>query len=192
LVAFLIIGLPAALLLAIIAGLTEVVPIVGPILGAVPAVMVALSTDPSRAIWVIVAAFLIQQIENTLLVPRVMGKTVGVNPLLTLLALGALGAMFGVTGAFLAVPLAALAQLVLDRVLLTPSALGQPAPDGRGQLSALRVSVQELMQDVRKQVRDKPEVAEDGADEIEDRIEAVAQDLDSVLARASQSEDGGS
>jgi predicted PurR-regulated permease PerM len=191
LAAYLLIGLPAALLLAIIAGLMEIIPVVGPVLGALPALVVALSVDPSKVIWVVAAAAAIQLIENAVLVPRLMGKTVGVNPLMTLLALAALGAMFGIAGAFLAVPLAALAQLLLDRVVLTPAALGQPAPDGRDQLSALRVEIQELMKDVRKQVRDKPEVLEDGSDDIEDSIEAVAQDLDSVLARAMQVESNG-
>jgi predicted PurR-regulated permease PerM len=78
LAAYLIIGLPYALVLALIAGIMEAVPIIGPVLGAVPASLVALSIAPDKLIWVIVATIVIQQLENNLLVPRVMRRAVGV------------------------------------------------------------------------------------------------------------------
>jgi predicted PurR-regulated permease PerM len=87
LIAYTIIGLPNALVLALIAGVLEAVPMVGPLLGAVPAALVALSIAPGKLIWVIIATVVIQQLENTLLVPRIMKKAVGVNPFVTLLAL---------------------------------------------------------------------------------------------------------
>ena len=80
LVAYLLIGLPNALVLALVAGMLEAVPMVGPLLGAIPAAVIALSISPSKLIWVIVATLVIQQVENSLLVPRVMRKAVGVNP----------------------------------------------------------------------------------------------------------------
>ncbi|OGO37364.1 MAG: hypothetical protein A2W35_22195, partial [Chloroflexi bacterium RBG_16_57_11] len=81
LIAYLLIGLPYALSLAILAGIMEAVPIIGPFLGAIPALLVVLSSDPTKALWVIAATLLIQGLENYLLVPRVMKKSVGVNPL---------------------------------------------------------------------------------------------------------------
>ena len=67
LVAYLLIGLPNALVLALIAGVLEAVPMIGPLLGAIPAALVALSIAPDKLIWVIVATIVIQQLENSLL-----------------------------------------------------------------------------------------------------------------------------
>ena len=68
LIAYLIIGLPNALVLALVAGVLEAVPMVGPLLGAVPAAVIALSISPSKLIWVIVATMIIQQLENLSLI----------------------------------------------------------------------------------------------------------------------------
>ena len=87
LVAYLLIGLPNVLVLALIAGVMEAVPMVGPLIGAVPAALVALSIAPSKLMWVIIATLIFQQLENYLLVPRVMNKAVGVNPFVSLLAI---------------------------------------------------------------------------------------------------------
>jgi predicted PurR-regulated permease PerM len=184
-VAYLLIGLPNALALGLVAGLLEVVPMLGPILGAIPAGVVALSIDPSLALWVVVATTVIQVIENYVLVPRVMDRSVGVNPLVTILAITAFGAAMGVVGALLAIPIAALAQLFLNRYLLDPDAGRPPAPSGRDELSALRYEAQHLALDIRQQVRHKEERAGASIDAIEDEIEALAQDLDRLLARES-------
>lgn len=108
LVAYLLIGLPNALVLALMAGVLEAVPMVGPLLGAIPAALVALSIAPDKLIWVIVATVVIQQLENSLLVPRIMSKAVGVNPFVTLLALFAFSSLFGLAGALMAIPIAAI------------------------------------------------------------------------------------
>src|SRR5512133_1272741 len=80
LIAYLIIGLPNALVLALVAGVLEAVPMIGPVLGAIPAGLIALSISPTLLLWVIVATVIIQLLENNLLVPRIMRKAVGVNP----------------------------------------------------------------------------------------------------------------
>ena len=99
LAAYLLIGLPNALVLALLAGVLEAVPMIGPLLGAIPAALVALSIAPSKLVWVIVATLVIQQLENTVLVPRVMRKAVGVNPFVSLLAIFAFSSFFGIAGA---------------------------------------------------------------------------------------------
>ena len=86
--AYALIGLPNAMVLAIIAGLMEAVPMIGPLLGAIPAAVIALTISPNMLIWVVVATVVIQQLENNLLVPRVMKKAVGVNPFVSLLFVG--------------------------------------------------------------------------------------------------------
>jgi predicted PurR-regulated permease PerM len=179
--AYLLIGLPNALLLAIFAGLLEAVPVVGPFLGAVPAIMVGLSISPATAIWVVVATGIIQQLENSLLVPRVMDKTIGVRPLVTLLALLAFSSLFGILGALIALPLAAVMQLLIDRFLLARSSLSVKEP-GRDRLSMLRYETNQLVQDVRGQVRRKEGVPSALTDELEDEIEGIALDLESYLA----------
>jgi predicted PurR-regulated permease PerM len=180
-VSYLVIGLPNALALALMAGLLETVPMIGPALGAIPAGLVAFSLDPVMALWVGLSTVIIQVIENYLLVPRIMDRSVGVNPIVTILAISAFGAAMGVVGALLAIPLAALAQLLLDRYLLGNDAQ-PPAPRGRDELSALRYEAQHLAIDVRQQVRHKEERAGASIDVVEDELEAMAADLDRLLA----------
>lgn len=180
---YLLLGLPNALVLGLAAGLFEAVPVVGPALGAVPAIAVALAGDPSKAVWVIVVTGVIQFLENTFLVPRVMGRTVGVNPIVTLLAVVGFGRLFGLPGALLAIPLAAAFQLLLDRFVLSPAATDAAAPTGRDRVSVVRLEAQELARDVRKLLRDKPEAAAAEVDQVEDAIETLATDLDALLAQ---------
>jgi predicted PurR-regulated permease PerM len=187
LVAYLIIGLPNVLLLAIFAGIMEAVPLVGPTLGAIPAVMVAASTDPSKIIWVVVATIVIQTLENNLVVPRVMDRAVGINPVASLLAFIAFGTIFGFTGALLAIPLAAVIQITLQYYLFQPNPVEQEPPARRDALSALRYEAQNLALDVRKQVRAKEDELDSRTDQFEDALEAVVQDLDSILAQVENS-----
>jgi predicted PurR-regulated permease PerM len=183
LIAYLLIGLPYALILALVAGLMEAVPYIGPTLGAVPALLIALSVNPTQALWVLAATIIIQQIENNLLVPRIMDESVGVNPIITLLSIAAFGALLGVLGAILAIPMAAIIQLLLDRFMIGPAAIEQEAPEGRDALSVLRYEIQGLIQDMRQHIRNKELVPDEESDQIEEKIEALATDLDSILAQ---------
>ena len=180
-IAYTLIGLPNALLLAIFAGLLEAVPIVGPFLGAVPAIVIGLSISPATALWVVLATAVIQQLENSFLVPRIMKQAIGIRPLVTLMALLAFGSLFGVLGALIALPLAAVMQLLVDRYLLAQESLELTQP-GRDQLSVLRYETNQLVQDVRSQVRDKESVPSAATDALEDELEAIALDLESHLA----------
>jgi predicted PurR-regulated permease PerM len=112
-----ILGLPNAALLAVAAGLFEIVPMIGPFLAFAPAVVVALTVSPGTAVLVIVYALVIQQIESNVLVPRVMREAVGVSPLTVLLGILIGSALYGLPGAFLAVPLAGAIQVVLAHTL---------------------------------------------------------------------------
>ena len=116
-VGYMVIGLPNPVLLGVAAGLFEIVPMIGPFLAFAPAVLVGLAVDPGRAVIVAVYALIIQQIESNVLVPRVMGRTVGVSPLTVLLGILVGSALYGLPGAFLAVPLAGALQVILAHVL---------------------------------------------------------------------------
>ena len=188
LVAYLLIGLPYALLLAIIAGLMEAVPLIGPGLGAIPAALIAFSVDPTKVIWVILATLVIQQLENNILVPRIMSRAVGVNPLVTLLAFIALSGLFGIIGALVAVPIAAVVQLLLNRFVLEPEAMMEKEPEGRDYLSRLRYETQEFVKDVRRRVQVQADEEEEEEQALVDSLEAIASELDRILAQNGEAE----
>ena len=189
LVAYLLIGLPNALVLALIAGVLEAVPMIGPLLGAVPAALVALSIAPGKLIWVIIATIVIQQLENSLLVPRIMRKAVGVNPFVTLLSLFAFSTLFGLAGALMAIPIAAMIQLALDHFVFQQATVEMEVSEGRDSASRLRYETQDLAQDLRKQARLKKAGSNQTIKKIEnvmDEIETITTDLDSLLAKANK------
>jgi predicted PurR-regulated permease PerM len=186
LVAYLLIGLPNAFVLALVAGVLEAVPMIGPLLGAIPAALVALSIAPVKLIWVIVATVIIQQLENSLLVPRVMRRAVGVNPFVSLLALFAFSSLFGIAGALMAIPMAAIIQLLLDRFVFHPGTMESGVSAGRDYASRLRYEAQDLAQDLRKQARLKiggSDLRVKQIDQVMDEIEAMTTDLDALLAQ---------
>jgi predicted PurR-regulated permease PerM len=111
-------------------GVMELVPYIGPILGGAPPALIALFQDPLSGLWVVLALVALQQLEGHVVAPQVFGRTLRINPLLVLAALLIGGQLYGVIGAFVALPLAALAReslLYLRRHLVlepwgTPSA----------------------------------------------------------------------
>ena len=145
-IAYLLIGLPYILVLAIFAGVMEMIPVFGPALGAIPALLVALSIDPSKALWVVIATGVIQLLENTVLVPRIMKHSMGVNPIIVLLSLIAFGSVFGFVGALLALPLAAIIQLLVSRVVLTAAETARKAQEKELQMQSLIRESEALMQ----------------------------------------------
>jgi predicted PurR-regulated permease PerM len=115
-VAYSLIGLPAPLLLALIAALAEIIPIVGPFIGAVPAVLIATTVSPETALITMGVYLLLQIIEGNVLVPLVMRNSVGLSPFLVLLSLLIGSAAGGVLGAVVSVPIVAAITVVLHRL----------------------------------------------------------------------------
>jgi predicted PurR-regulated permease PerM len=115
-IAYTLLGLPGALILGLIAALAEAIPIVGPLLGAIPAILVAATVSPQLALVVAGVYVVIQLIEGSVLVPIVMRNTIGISPLLILVSLLVGGAAGGLVGAFLAVPVAASIEIALSRL----------------------------------------------------------------------------
>jgi predicted PurR-regulated permease PerM len=116
-----------ALPLAVIAGLLEVVPMVGPIVSAVPAVLISFTISPLLAVSVAALYFVIQQLENHFIVPWVMKKNVGLSPVLTIVAF-MVGARFeGVIGAILAIPAILVGQVIVNHVLQLKSKSTPPS-----------------------------------------------------------------
>jgi len=105
-IGLLILGVKYSLVLALWAGLTEFIPYIGPFLGGIPAVFIALTTDSFiKGMMVAVWYIIIQQLENHLLVPKVMQKTVGLNPLVVIVVMLIGGKIAGIVGILLAIPL---------------------------------------------------------------------------------------
>ena len=110
-------GVPYFYVLALIAGLGEMIPVVGPIVAAIPAVAVALTVSPTTALLVAIFFLIQQQVENHVLVPKVMERQVGVSAGIVIIALLIGGSLLGIVGAILAVPTAAILQVVLQELV---------------------------------------------------------------------------
>ena len=118
------IGLPAPLALAVIAGVTNFVPFLGPIFGAIPALIFALAMDLEAVLWTIGVVLAIQQIEGNVITPFIQRRAASMPPVLVLFAIVIFGFLFGLLGIFLAVPLA-VAITVLVKKLWVRQTLGE-------------------------------------------------------------------
>ena len=112
----LIIGLPYAGALALVAAVGELVPNLGPIIASIPLIVVGFLSSPTQGVLALVAAILIQQLENNLIVPRVMARAVELHPVAVMVAILAGGELLGISGALLAVPLVASLSVVVDEI----------------------------------------------------------------------------
>lgn len=113
-------GVPYFYVLALVAAIGEMIPVVGPILSAVPAVAVALTVSPTLALGVAVFFLVQQQFENHVLVPKIMERQVGVSPVVVIIALLIGGSLLGIMGAILAVPTAAILQVLFEELAPDP------------------------------------------------------------------------
>ncbi len=98
------------LLLAILAAVMELVPIVGPWLGAIPGVLLASFISPTAALAAAAVYVIVQQIENNILIPRIIGQSIGIHPAILMVILIAMGYSFGLPGIILAAPLSAISR----------------------------------------------------------------------------------
>ena len=105
-----LLGVQFSIGLGLWAGITELIPILGPWLGAAAGLIVVLATEPELFLWVALVYFVVQQLENNLLVPRVQGGAVDLHPAMIILLLAVVGAIWGFLGMLVAVPLAAIGR----------------------------------------------------------------------------------
>jgi len=112
-----LLGVPYFYVLALLAAIGEMIPIFGPILSAVPAVLAGLSVSPQTGLFVALFWLVQQQVENNLLVPKIMQRQVGVSPVVVIIALMIGGTVFGIAGAILAVPTAGIIQVIVEELL---------------------------------------------------------------------------
>ncbi len=115
-----IIGLEFAVVIGMIAGIANVIPYFGPIIGMIPAVIVGLLSDsPIKALFAVIAMLVIQQIDGAVISPKVVGDSVGLHPVFVIISIIIGGSYFGLLGMVIAVPAAAVIKLLLGRLLET-------------------------------------------------------------------------
>ncbi len=112
-----LLGVPYFYVLALISAVGELIPVVGPILAALPAIATAFAVSPRTALWVTIFFVVQQQVENHLLVPKLMARQVGVSAVVVIVALLIGGSLLGILGAILAIPTAAILQVLVQSLL---------------------------------------------------------------------------
>lgn len=117
-IGYLIIGLPYAAIMGLFAGIFEIVPYLGPVLGAIPAAMVAILHSPTKLVATIIVVTLVQQLESNIFTPKIMGDHVGLHPVYIILGLWVAGSLFGIIGMFFAVPTILISRVILKTLYL--------------------------------------------------------------------------
>ncbi|MDO9369732.1 MAG: AI-2E family transporter [Sphingopyxis sp.] len=120
-----LLGVPAAGGLGLIAGLLDVIPMVGPIIAGIPAVLLAFTVSPATALWTLILFLVIQQLQGNFLQPMIQKQAVDVPPAVLLFAVVAAGALFGFLGVLLAAPLTVVVYVLVQRIYVR-TLLGKP------------------------------------------------------------------
>lgn len=107
-----ILGVPYPMVIGVLAAITEWIPIIGPIVGAIPAILLGATVDISLAVKVLIFYVIVQQIDSHLIMPQVMGAVISIHPVVIIIAILIGGTLFGVAGMILTVPLTAVLQIV--------------------------------------------------------------------------------
>ncbi|HEX7976414.1 MAG TPA: AI-2E family transporter [Anaerolineales bacterium] len=188
---YLVIGLPYPIALGALAGLLEFVPMVGPTLGAIPAIVIALSISPQAALLVVVYTIVIQVAENNILVPRLMGHSVGVSPVIVILAIFSFSSLLGITGAFLAIPLAAILQVLMDH-LVVHAGVGSTEEPGKGSpnvMSTMRAQIRRLRAEGLQRLRTghgRITLSAGDRDDMDSQVDHLLSKADQALTEAAQ------
>lgn len=111
-ITFKIIGLEYAFLLALLIGITDIIPYVGPYIGGAIAGIFTLATKPKKFIYVIISIVITQLLESNYLVPKIQSKTLKTNPLIVLFSIAFFGELFGILGILIAVPMSRIIEII--------------------------------------------------------------------------------
>ena len=125
-------GMPSAFALGLLAGVLEFIPFAGPIIAAVPAILLALAVSPELALWVMLLYFAVQQFEGNLLTPLVQQYAVDLPGVVLLFSLIGFGTLFGTLGVILAAPLAVVTMVLVKRLYVIETLRHADAHSGRG------------------------------------------------------------
>jgi predicted PurR-regulated permease PerM len=187
------IGLPNVLALAVLAGLFEAVPVIGPFLAAAPALLVALPLGGHSVLMVVGLAVLLHLVESNVLIPRIMHRVVGVSALVSLLAILAFGTLYGILGVLIAIPMTAVIQVLIDSLVVSRELAAEHGPSP---WSELRVHVQALRHQARGRLRTRtsrmgidPATADHVFDALDQEIEAAAARVEQLISVAEETSD---
>ena len=112
-----VLGVKYALIFAIVMGFTNIIPYIGPFIGAIPAVGITLLYDPFKALWVLLLIVVLQQIDANIIGPKVMGNYIGLDAIWIILAISLGGAFAGMVGMILSIPIAAILKILVGGML---------------------------------------------------------------------------
>ncbi len=112
-VCMLIFRMPYAMLISIIIGITNIIPIFGPFIGAIPSAILILIAEPKKTIWFVLFVIALQQLDGNIIGPRILGKSVGITPFWMLFSIIVFGSMFGIAGMIVGVPLFAVCSNII-------------------------------------------------------------------------------
>ena len=180
--AYAALGLPHPLMLGALAGVLELVPVLGPALAAIPAILVALKFDGgSMVAMVVVVAGLVQLLESYVISPMVLCGRVGLSPIGLILAVLGFAVLLGPAGAIVAIPSAVVLQLWVERYILCREvvAAAQPEPVGRDRRSALSLSARDISGRLRRW-------AQEGGPSIAEYHEEVVEELEGIAGALSK------
>jgi len=113
-----LIGVDFAFIIGFVAGLADLIPYFGPVIGAVPAIAFALLDSKVKALYALLVILVVQQLENSVISPKVLGESLGLHPLLVIFVLLAGGQLYGIVGMLVAVPVVAIIRVVLKYIYL--------------------------------------------------------------------------
>ena len=124
-IGLMLLGVPYAVLLGIIGGISNFIPYFGPVIGAVPAVISALFVSPVKAVWALTVFVLAQQFDNNILSPKIIEGNLGIHPITTIIVIFIGGEFFSLAGILLAVPVYAVLKCIVTRVFTACSIQGR-------------------------------------------------------------------
>ena len=116
-IGLMIVGMRYPLVLGMIGGLANIIPYFGPYIGAIPAVAIALTISPIKAVWTVVVFLAVQQIDNNFISPKMIEGRLGLHPVATIFAVLAGGEFFGIMGMLLAVPVMAILRVIFNKAV---------------------------------------------------------------------------
>ena len=114
---FMIFGIPYYPLISLIIGITNVIPVFGPFLGAIPSAFIVFVADPPKVIWFALLTLLIQQVDGNLIAPKILGNSTGLDPIWVIVAITFMGGFFGIAGMIIGVPSFAIIYMLIKKIV---------------------------------------------------------------------------
>jgi predicted PurR-regulated permease PerM len=187
-IGYLLIGLPNVLVVAVLAGLFEAMPIIGPIVTAVLAALLAVPQGVTSMLLVIGFSTLLQQLESNVLIPRIMSHAIGISALGGLFAVLVFGTLYGFLGVFVAIPLTVVIHVLLDHLIINPEPVAETPTFTAHPLAAVLTRLHAVQQRLRLRSREResrlggnPQTSEHQADSFDQRIEQALERVETII-----------